>query len=69
MLGASPEDEMKTKGAETYGLLLFGLDMIIKYGKKIPDSKEIWKCGQELVDALTIMKQSGCNFSERIWKD
>ena len=69
MLGESEIGPLKTKAAETYGLLLFALDAVLKHSTKIKQSKELHECGAELLKVLTIMKREGAKLSTEAYKE
>ena len=69
MLGKGDTDELKTKAAETYGLLLFCLDICLEYAHKIKHADDLYKCGSELLKVLTIMKTAGYRFTDEEKKD
>ena len=58
MLGAEETGPLKAKAAETYGLVLFCLDLLQKHLAKIANSGLLLSCGRELVTVLNVMKRA-----------
>ena len=58
MVGDDEKGPLKTKAAETFGLLLFTLELLAEFAHKVPKAAEMLECGRCLVKVLQIMKDS-----------
>ena len=57
MLRTRNKQTFKTKAAESYGLLLFALDLLQDNLAKIPNAKTYLDAGSEIMNILEIMKR------------
>ena len=69
MFGSGPQGPLKTKAAETFGLLLFVLDLLEEHKDKLSKGDILFECGKELLKVLQIMKSSGDVFTEKQYQD
>jgi len=63
MIGTFNDPKMKTKAMETYGMLLFLVDMLAKYGGVVGDAPKLMEAGQMLVRYIAIVRASPINMS------
>ena len=64
MIGTPNDPLMKTKAMETYGFLLFLIDMLAKYGGDVGnDAVKLQEAGQLIVRYLAILRSSPINMS------
>ena len=67
MLGSMSAKELKTKGAESWGVLLFTLDMLATNEHRLGDaSVQLVKAGRCLEELVTIWQASGIAVSEDV---
>lgn len=69
MLGTGPSSTLKTKAAESFGLLLFCLDFVDMHKLKIPKADLLYPCVQELLSVLAIMKREPDFLSAEAYQD
>jgi hypothetical protein len=69
MLGTRNKPHLKTKAAESYGLLLFALDLLQDNLAKIPNAKTYLTTRSEIVNILKIMKREGEVLSLQAYQD
>jgi hypothetical protein len=63
MLGTPDAPLLKTKGAETFGILLFLTHSLPKFQNIIPDGVLLVEAGQALLRVVNLMNPSGENFN------
>ncbi len=57
MTGTRADKKLKTKGAETWGIVLFLLDELEKFGARLgPEASRLHRAGQALVDMMVIWR-------------
>ena len=60
LLGTEAHRVLRSKGAETYGLLLFMVDMLHKHGRNLPlEGRRLRSAGIALVEFIAIAKKNG----------
>ena len=69
MLGEDESGPLKTKAAETFGLLLFSLDLLLEHKNKVKDADLLHACGSELVTVLNVMRREPFELSNKGYQD
>ena len=70
MLGTSNEPVLKTKGAETWGLVLFGVDALEAHAGQVgPSCDDLRDAGRCLVEFIEIVHNQKVNVPRRVQQD